>query len=120
MHSINVQLNLYKATPFQKIKNLIQSLAKNTESKVFKVFLWNILFEINLTISYPQVIAQIEKEIKVALEEIPKDDIDIIKIDLPPINANKREKVLETIHNIFQAERIDDELFIKVSVIIVL
>nr|CAG8461484.1 13719_t:CDS:2 [Entrophospora candida] len=56
----------------------------------------------------------IEKEIKVALEEIPKDDnIDVIEIDLPPINDKKREKILETIHNIFQAERINDRLFIK-------
>ncbi|CAJ0887513.1 13502_t:CDS:2, partial [Entrophospora sp. SA101] len=68
----------------------------NTESKVFKV------------------IAQIEKEIKVVLEEIPKyDDIDVIEIDLPPINDKKREKILETNHNIFQAERINDRLFIK-------
>ncbi|CAJ0832654.1 18007_t:CDS:2 [Entrophospora sp. SA101] len=63
------------------------------------------------------VIAQIEKEIKVALEEIPKyDDIDVIEIDLPPINDKKHEKILETIHNIFQAERINDRLFIKFDV----
>ncbi|RHZ61685.1 hypothetical protein Glove_346g187 [Diversispora epigaea] len=42
------------------------------------------------------------------------------EIDLPPNKANEREKFLEAIHTIFQVERINDKLFIKVSAIFVL
>ncbi|RHZ75700.1 hypothetical protein Glove_212g219 [Diversispora epigaea] len=59
-----------------------------------------------------KVIKQIENEIKIIMGEVRRD-VDILEIDMPSIKANKREKVLEAIHNIFQAERIDDKLFIK-------
>ncbi|RHZ85656.1 hypothetical protein Glove_63g46 [Diversispora epigaea] len=59
-----------------------------------------------------KVIKQIENEIKITMGEVRRD-VDILEIDIPPIKASKREKVLEAIHNIFQAERIDDKLFIK-------
>ncbi|CAG8463131.1 18759_t:CDS:2, partial [Racocetra fulgida] len=60
-------------------------------------------------------INQIEEELKLVKEKISEDDfdLDIVEIDLPPIKVKKREKVLEAIHNIFQAERVDDKLFIK-------
>nr|CAG8574145.1 6285_t:CDS:10 [Entrophospora candida] len=60
-----------------------------------------------------KIIKKIEKEIKKSIKDVSKDDLDVIEIDLSPIKTKKREKVLETIHNIYQAERIDDILFIK-------
>ncbi|CAJ0647887.1 5562_t:CDS:2, partial [Entrophospora sp. SA101] len=50
---------------------------------------------------------------RVRPNNVSKDDLDVIGIDLSPIKTKKREKVLETIHNIYQAERIDNILFIK-------
>nr|CAG8562907.1 9270_t:CDS:2 [Entrophospora candida] len=52
-------------------------------------------------------------EIKKSIKDVSRDDLDVIEIDLSPIKTKKREKVLETIHNIYQAERIDNILFIK-------
>ncbi|CAG8833163.1 34292_t:CDS:2, partial [Racocetra persica] len=76
------------------LKSIIQNLMKSEETKT---------------------INQIEKELKLAKEKISEDDLDldIVEIDLPPIKDKKRKKVLEAIHNIFQAKRVDDELFIK-------
>ncbi|CAG8857074.1 42087_t:CDS:2, partial [Gigaspora margarita] len=58
-------------------------------------------------------INQIEEELKLTREKISKDDLDsdILEIDLLSIKAKKREKVLEAIHNIFKAKRIDNKLF---------
>ncbi|KAF0535232.1 hypothetical protein F8M41_009691 [Gigaspora margarita] len=76
------------------LKSIIQNLMKSEETKI---------------------INQIEEELKLAREKTSEDDLDldIVEIDLPSIKTKKREKVLEAIHNIFQAERIDDRLFIK-------
>ncbi|KAF0535229.1 hypothetical protein F8M41_009691 [Gigaspora margarita] len=81
------------------LKSIIQNLMKSEETKI---------------------INQIEEELKLAREKTSEDDLDldIVEIDLPSIKTKKREKVLEAIHNIFQAERIDDRLFIKVSIFV--
>ncbi|CAG8798236.1 24506_t:CDS:2 [Dentiscutata erythropus] len=81
------------------LKSIIQNFMKSEETKA---------------------INQIEEELKLAKEKISEDglDLDIVEIDLPPIKAKRREKVLEAIHNIFQAERVDDKLFIKVSIFV--
>ncbi|CAG8482498.1 1998_t:CDS:2 [Paraglomus occultum] len=73
------------------LKNVIQSFVKDAESKA---------------------ISQIEKKLRHA-RDTASEDLDIIEIDLPPIKTKKREKVLEAIHTVFQAERIDNKLFIK-------
>ena len=43
-------------------------------------------------------------------------DVDIIELELPEIKAKgkKRDKIFEAIHDIFNAEIVDNKLFIKV------
>ncbi len=62
------------------------------------------------------MISQIENEINAALHEI-HTDVDILELELPRIKAKykKRDEIFETIHNIFNAEIIDNKLFIKVG-----
>ncbi|CAG8796441.1 35584_t:CDS:2 [Gigaspora margarita] len=76
------------------LKSIIQNLMKSEETKI---------------------INQIEEELKLAREKTSEDDLDldIVEIDLPSIKTKKQKKVLEAIHNIFQAERIDNKLLIK-------
>ncbi|CAG8596543.1 5003_t:CDS:2 [Paraglomus occultum] len=73
------------------LKNVIQIFVKDAESKA---------------------ISQIEEKLRHA-RDAASEELEIIEIDLPTIKTKKREKVLEAIHAVFQAERIDNKLFIK-------
>ncbi|CAG8664499.1 53_t:CDS:2, partial [Scutellospora calospora] len=59
------------------------------------------------------VITQIENKVNAELCKV--HDMDIIELELPRIKAEskKRNKIFETIHNIFNAEIVDNKLFIK-------
>ncbi|CAG8743112.1 21177_t:CDS:2 [Dentiscutata erythropus] len=83
----NIQRNLYHF--LKKLINLIQD---NTESKV---------------------ITQIENEVNAELHKV--HNVDIIELELPRIKAKgkKCDKIFEAIHNIFNAEIVDNKLFIK-------
>ncbi|CAG8631382.1 10830_t:CDS:2, partial [Diversispora eburnea] len=76
-------------TSVKKLVNLIQD---NAESKT---------------------ISQIENEVNAELRGM--HDVDMIELELPEIKAKdkKRDKILEAIHDIFNAEIIDNKLFIK-------
>ncbi|CAJ0831447.1 2427_t:CDS:2, partial [Entrophospora sp. SA101] len=60
-----------------------------------------------------KVISQIENEVNEELREMR--DVDIIELELPEIKAKgkKRDKIFEAIHDIFNAEIVDNKLFIK-------
>ncbi|CAJ0757150.1 16574_t:CDS:2 [Entrophospora sp. SA101] len=60
-----------------------------------------------------KVISQIENEVNEELREM--HDVDIIELELPEIKAKgkKRDKIFEAIHDIFNAEIVDNKLFIK-------
>ena len=60
------------------------------------------------------MISQIENEVNAELRKI--HDSDIIELELPQIKAKgkKRDKIFEIIHDIFNAEIVDNKLFIKV------
>ncbi|CAJ0871637.1 3145_t:CDS:2, partial [Entrophospora sp. SA101] len=60
-----------------------------------------------------KVISQIENEVNEELHEM--HDVDIIELELPEIKAKgrKRDKIFEAIHDIFNAEIVDNKLFIK-------
>ncbi|CAG8767974.1 10065_t:CDS:2, partial [Gigaspora rosea] len=90
----NVQRHLGRF--LKKLVNLIQD---NTESKPTICFSW--------------VITQIENEVNAELRKV--HDVDIIELGLPRIKAEgkKRDKIFETIHNIFNGEIVDNKLFIK-------
>ncbi len=61
------------------------------------------------------MISQIENEVNAELCKI--GDVDIIELELPHIKDKnkKRDEIFETIHSIFDAEIIDNKLFIKVG-----
>ncbi|CAG8464164.1 20844_t:CDS:2, partial [Racocetra persica] len=71
------------------LKRLVNLIQDNTESKV---------------------ITQIENEINAELCKV--HDVDIIELELPRIKA-EGDKIFETIHDIFNAEIVDNKLFIK-------
>ncbi|CAG8703629.1 3014_t:CDS:2, partial [Ambispora leptoticha] len=75
------------------LKNLVNSIQDNTKS---------------------EMISQIENEINATLSEV-HGDVDVIELELPQIKAKgkKRDKIFEAIHNIFDAEIIDNKLFSK-------
>lgn len=62
------------------------------------------------------MISQIENEVNASLHEV-HDDVDFIELELPHIKAKakKRDEIFEMIHNVFDAEIIDNKLFIKVG-----
>ena len=59
------------------------------------------------------MISQIENEVNAELRKI--HDSDIIELELPQkAKGKRRDKIFETIHDIFNAEIVDNKLFIKV------
>ncbi|CAG8485190.1 12041_t:CDS:2 [Cetraspora pellucida] len=62
-----------------------------------------------------KVITQVENEVSAELRKV--HDVDIIELELPRIKAEgkKRDKIFETIHNVFNAEIVDNKLFIKLN-----
>ncbi|CAG8632703.1 3636_t:CDS:2 [Paraglomus occultum] len=85
-----------------------QTSGKSVDSGRFQSG-WNMTF---VNDAESKAISQIEEKLRHA-RDTASEDLDIIEIDLPPIKTEEREEVLEAIHTVFQAERIDNKLYIK-------
>ena len=65
-----------------------------------------------------KIIDQIKERVRKAIsrESLRDPDLNVVEVDLSGIPNHNRSDVLADIHEIFVAEKIDEKLFIKVSV----